>query len=200
MTKCCKCDKTFRLFEKRIEKRDGSGKKIFYCRKCFKLLEDENFKSSIRGLYTAGAKLVNLGKYKEAIKYFDKVLKKNSNQKLALFQKGVSLVKINKSKSAIQCYDKILKNNPENKDAIFLKGVALFEHNEYKKAIECFDLLLQKEPENIMFLINKGLALSKSGTQEQISECFEKILRIDPNNRTAKSEMDIIKNCTRTAK
>ena len=72
-----------------------------------------------------GSSLINLGRYAEALPYFDKALKIDPNFKDAWNDKGLCLINLERYEEAIVCYDKALKIDPDDKKAWFYKGVCL---------------------------------------------------------------------------
>ena len=59
-------------------------------------------------LYDQGSFLLCLGKYEEAIKYYDMILKLKPCSKIALGYKGLALIKLKKRAEAIHCYQMAL--------------------------------------------------------------------------------------------
>ena len=62
----------------------------------------------INSLYDEGNFFLCLGKYEEAIKCYDRILKLNPYSKTALGYKGLALLKLNRHSEAIHCYEKAL--------------------------------------------------------------------------------------------
>jgi tetratricopeptide (TPR) repeat protein len=59
-------------------------------------------------LYDEGNFLLCSGKYEEAIRDYDIILKLNPDSKIALGYKGLALMRLNKHKEAIRCYEMAL--------------------------------------------------------------------------------------------
>jgi tetratricopeptide (TPR) repeat protein len=74
-----------------------------------------------------------LGKHDEAIEYYDKALKINPENELALTYTGLSLTILGKHDEAIEYYDKALKINPENELALDNKNQALVKTPQWKR-------------------------------------------------------------------
>ena len=62
----------------------------------------------INSLYDEGNFLLCSGKYEEAIKCYDRILKLNPYSKTALGYKGFALLKLNRRSEATRCYEKAL--------------------------------------------------------------------------------------------
>ena len=69
-------------------------------------------------LNSKGVSLFNLGKYEEAIAYYDKALTVDPNYATALSNKGSALNELGRHEEAIACYDKALAIDPNYEDAI----------------------------------------------------------------------------------
>ena len=68
---------------------------------------------------------IDLGRYDEAIQYYDKALQIDPNDTVALNNKGVALSDLDRYDEAIQNYDKALQIDPNYTDALNNKGNAL---------------------------------------------------------------------------
>jgi tetratricopeptide (TPR) repeat protein len=62
----------------------------------------------INTFYDQGNFLFCSGKYEEAIRYYDMILKLDPDSKTALGYKGLALLRLNKRKEATQCYEMAL--------------------------------------------------------------------------------------------
>ena len=62
----------------------------------------------INSLYDEGNFLLCSGKYEEAIKYYNMILKLNPYSKTALGYKGLALMRLNKRQEATRCYEMAL--------------------------------------------------------------------------------------------
>ena len=74
--------------------------------------------NNVKALYNKGLSLGSLGRYQDAIQYFDKVLKIQPNNVKALYNKGLSLGSLGRYQDAIQYFDKVLEINPNNTKAL----------------------------------------------------------------------------------
>lgn len=69
--------------------------------------------------------MVNLGRYEDAIKYYNKALQINPRYENAWYNKGAALYGIGKYNEAMECFDKTLEINPRNEFAIESKEIVL---------------------------------------------------------------------------
>ncbi len=93
-------------------------------------------------LVKEGVALYNLGKYSQAIQYYDKVLAVDPHHVNALYNKGVALWKLGNYSRAIQYYNKVLVIQPNYVNALINKGVALYDLGKYQDAIVSYDKVL----------------------------------------------------------
>ncbi|MEQ8192140.1 MAG: tetratricopeptide repeat protein, partial [Candidatus Eremiobacterota bacterium] len=93
---------------------------------------------SVYELNTRGQVFIKLGKYKEAIKYFDKAIEINPKDVEAWNNKGYTFIKLGKYEEAIKCFDKAIEINPKDAEAWNNKGHAFKEMCKYE-SINCFD-------------------------------------------------------------
>ena len=130
----------------------------------------------VRKLYDEGLKYIKEGKYKEALKCFNKVIEYYEKKKLRI-KKG-------------KYYKNILKNLDDDDinlffGAWFYKGISLKNLGNLEEALKCFDIILKIFPDDIDALNGKGHTLYDLGKYEESIKCFDRVLEIDPNNTIA---------------
>ena len=103
---------------------------------------------------------LNLGKYEQAIEYYDNALEIDPKYALALSNKGATLDKLGKYKEAIECYDKALEIDPKYALALSNKGWALHNLGKYEQAIEYYDNALEIDRNFDQALYNKSATLA----------------------------------------
>jgi tetratricopeptide (TPR) repeat protein len=133
-------------------------------------------------LNNKGLALHNLGRYNEAIEYYDKALEIDSKNAVVLNNKGLALGNLGRYNEAIECYDKALEIDPKYVNALNNKGFALGNLGRYNEAIECYDKALKIDPKYVNALNNKGLALHNLGRYNEAIEYYDKALEIDSKN------------------
>ena len=81
--------------------------------------------STVEAWVSNAESLYKLGKYDEAIKWYDKSLAINPNNDDTWNNKGNALDDLGKYNEAIKCYDKSLAINPDNYYCWYNKGMSL---------------------------------------------------------------------------
>ncbi len=101
---------------------------------------------SIDELLNQGVEFLALHQYVRAVRYFDKVINKDSTNELAYFLKGNALSKQKKYTDAVKAYDKAIYYSPNYKEAYVGKGAMLLYMGSYEEAIKQFDQALKIDP------------------------------------------------------
>ena len=120
-------------------------------------------------IYNIGVGHAKRGKPRDAIFYFDKVLKVEPNHIRALIGKGNALGKLGKYEDAISSYDIALKIQPTNIIGLLNKGLALHYLKRYNEAINCYDTVLSQDPDHALTLYQKA---SSKSLQNKIEEAI----------------------------
>lgn len=79
-----------------------------------------------RSLLSKGIELDSMGKYQEAIKFYNKFLDLNLDYVDAWNNKGLVLTKMKNYVEALECFDKALELNPDFEPAKEAKKLAIF--------------------------------------------------------------------------
>jgi len=131
---------------------------------CFEIILDI-VPNHFEALFGKGRILSSQKQYLESIVWFDKALKTDPENDLALIQKGQSLSYLEDYHNAMRCYDGAIKML--NKRRVFIGayydpwyglGFCYAKLEEFKKAIKWFDTLLKYEPNDIDAKNSKDLA------------------------------------------
>lgn len=107
---------------------------------------------NITALVEKGISLDELGKYEEAINWYDKALQIDPKDVYALHSKGVALANLGKYEEAITWYDKALAVDPKNVNALTNKGSALYNMGKKDDAFIWIDKALTIDPTNQQIL------------------------------------------------
>ena len=143
-------------------------------KKSKKPISDKPNNEAVDILINKGVDLMSLGKFDEAIEYFNATLKIEPNNTKANYNKGLSLANISKYKEAIVCLDKALDLDVNNIDTYMVKGSSLGKLGKFKEAIICFNKIIALESTNVGAYSVKGISLGELGKLEEALECFDK--------------------------
>lgn len=123
--------------------------------------------------------------FDEAIKYFDYILKLDSENVLALHNKGVALLMLNKLDEALILFNKIVNCNPNDVETLCNKGRIALYQGDYKEAVCCFSEAIKNCDDHIQSIIGLGQAFYYQKEIESAKEQFYKALIINPNDESA---------------
>ena len=133
----------------------------------------------IEKLFDKGAALGKQGKYEEAEKCYDEVIKIDPKYAKAWFNKGVALFNQRKFEEAIECNDEVIKIDPKYASAWLNKGDTLSKQGKHEEAEKCLDEALKIDPKDVRAWTNKGYALGEQGKDEEAQKCFEKAKELE---------------------
>ena len=131
-----------------------------------------------------GKALLKKHKYKEAIKNFDKALKKNNEYAPALQYKGLALSILKEHSKSLEFIDKALEINPSEPDWLVEKGLILMYLGRYEESINLCYQALKKQPNKYWLQVAQIHGYFKNYVAAL--ECVEKALFINPNRISAK--------------
>ena len=135
----------------------------------------------VEELNSKGTSLYTLGRYEDAIRYFDQALEIDPRNVAVLSNKGNCLDSLGRYEEAIRYYDISLEIDPCNADALNNKGNCLKNLDRYEEAIRYYDKALEIDQRNVVVLSNKGNCLKILGQYEECLRYYDKALEIDPH-------------------
>jgi len=127
--------------------------------------------------------LYGLGKFKEAIEFFDEVIEENPEEVDLLLKKIESLYNLKFYDDALKLVDQLLESDKNNTCALILKARILFSLGRKLMALTQLNKVIGLNPKLLEALVLKGEILIDQGECEKALECFEKGLELDPENR-----------------
>ncbi len=145
-------------------------------------------------IHNACLNLVQEERYQEAIRGYEYLLKRNSNNPIYYNDLGVLSYKLGDKNSAIQCISKAIELEPENKEFLINLADIYIELNEFKKAYEIYGKIIKKNQKESNIIAKAGYCLFQMGNLKDASCLFKKVLEIEPENELAKEYLDKIKN------
>jgi len=133
-------------------------------------------------LFVEGLALLELGRYEEALKCYEELIKINPNYAEVWYAKGVVLRSLGRNEDAIKCYDEAIKINPNYAEAWVGKGMALANLGRNEDALKCYDEAIKINPNYAQAWAHKGFALLKLGIyDDEAIKRFDEAIKIDPN-------------------
>jgi tetratricopeptide (TPR) repeat protein len=137
-------------------------------------------------LSSKGEALDRLGRHKEAVEYYERVLASNITDFYGSnMNKGISLLGLSRYPEAVEHFDELLAVNPNDIDALLNKGVALYKIGKYEESVTYFDKVLALDPNNFHSLLNKGAALTDLGKYQEAITYYDRLIAEYPNYHEA---------------
>ena len=169
-------------------------------KKCFESVFQEDFDSAAKFAEEAldiepnQKEILNLAQsvydnwdFSGAIKLYDKVLEKNSNNFDALMSKAAALRYTGEYPKAIGCYNKILKNQPTNPLVLMSKAdTYIYGIRDAQKAIPILKKILRLSLNSIKVFILCAGKFAACGEYEQAIKINEKVISKNPDNIDAR--------------
>jgi serine/threonine protein kinase len=133
---------------------------------------DEHFvemSDSQADLLNSGDSLFTIGRFSDALRYYDRLLELNPNTAQFWQRKGMTLVKLGKLRGAYLYFNEALVLEPSNLD-IAKEGIrCLLEMNKQQDALECCSKALYLNPNDRELLKLKRELLGKASDSNTIS-------------------------------
>jgi len=148
-------------------------------------------------LMKEGIVLHDKGKYKKAIKKYDKALKIEPKNISFLYEKASSLTSLKEYKKAIKVCKKCIKINP---NSVTLKQVYTVYANSTdligkpKKAIEIYNEAIKKFPDYYHLYFNRGITEIQNGMGEEAVKSFETSTKLNPKHASSHNALAITLN------
>ncbi len=132
--------------------------------------------------YKKGLNLAIQGKYKEAIRAFEKAIELDPANITILRQEGKAFTDMGNISEAIRVFDKIIELNPNDTEAWYNKGSILYNLSEYNESIHAYERASEIDPKYKDAWIQKGQILSKMGNYEEALIAFDKAIELNSND------------------
>jgi tetratricopeptide (TPR) repeat protein len=131
-------------------------------------------KKKKRDLYVQniGFAFFQLGKYEEALEYYDKALEIDSEYVSGYNLKGVVLDRLKRYNEALTCYNRALELDQNYIHAWHNKGLTLAKLDRKEQALESFDNALKIDNTYGFSWYSKGTVLEQLGRLPEALECF----------------------------
>jgi len=106
-----------------------------------------------------GRILFELGRYKKALKTFEKVLKIDENDPISWYYKGSILEYIANERpyheEAMKCFDKALELGIDDEEMLYEIGISYHWSGQYDKALKCLERVIEISPESMVAFLAK---------------------------------------------
>ena len=139
-----------------------------------------------------GISLATIGKTREAIEIFKKVISLNYNFIEGYLNLGKALNTIGDFEHAIKIYNRILSINPSCTNAQFSIGDIQYNRGNYELAIESYYKVLSIQPDNVEALNNIGTSLKNLKRLSESINFYNKALALDPSYAEAYNNLGTV--------
>jgi len=141
----------------------------------------ENTSLEVTNYVKAGMKYNELKEFENAIIEFDKELRNNSNNSLAIREKGFALSNLGHYEQSLQLLSLAIKLNPGDHIAWRHKGYIFSRFGKQYEAINCYDTSLKIDPNDPATWRTKGYSLHKIKKYTESLECYRKAIELEEN-------------------
>ncbi len=122
-----------------------------------------------------------MGRFDDAIEYYDKVLKKEPDNISAMMNRATSLIEIGEFEDALRAND-VLTELEKEEPALWIERANIhMSLGDTLKAIESFDRAIEIEPGSSEVWNAEGIALLSIGKHDDSILCFDRAIQIDPD-------------------
>ena len=132
-------------------------------------------------IYLLGLSFINLQKFLNAEKYFEKLLSLKKTYEIYYIY-GNILKSLKKYSEASTSFEKAIELNPNFSEAFNNLGNIKKSLNEPDKAIECFKMAIKLKDNNIEALFNLASIYQENNKFEDLIKIYKKLLQFDMNH------------------
>lgn len=143
-----------------------------------------------RDYFLRGCSYLELGMYSEAVKYYQKAIKLESDFLEAFINLGVAYYQLGKYSKAIDAYEKALYLDPHSSSIYNKLGSAYIIHGRFSKALDSFKKATEIEPKNPVSHYNLGIAYYLNGERDAAFKEYAILKELDLER--AKSLLNLI--------
>ena len=141
----------------------------------------ESYPDEIKGHLNQGLIYILLENYTSAIASFDRALKMEPNNDVALVNKGKALMRTGEEEEAIALFDEVIDANPQNAVALRSKAQVLEDQGLHSEALSVYEQVIDIEPENSFAYFKKaGILYEQNNDVAAALEAYNAALEVDP--------------------
>ena len=145
---------------------------------CHKRLQIDGANASL--LYISAVSLFKLGRPRESLEYFDKLLVYQPNNIVAINERGCALAEMKQYDLALASFERALTLNPQYAEAYVNKGNAYSELQRFGEALVEYDKALALKPDLAEGWLGRGNACRENRMQSEALTAFQKALALNP--------------------
>ncbi|MGH1376033.1 MAG: tetratricopeptide repeat protein [Alphaproteobacteria bacterium] len=155
---------------------------------------EQSKRIEIEHYMTLAQNYYSVKKWVDAIKNYDEVIKRDSDNLVAYFNRGIANGKIEEYDASIADYDEVIRIFPKDAYAYNNRGLSKHNLDDYKAAIEDYDVAIGLAPRNDAPYYNKSCAYALMGKPvEEILELLKKAIGLnDKNIEMAREDDDFV--------
>jgi tetratricopeptide (TPR) repeat protein len=132
-----------------------------------------------------GVALRRLGRFKDAVAVFEKILQMDQAHVAALINRGIALAEMQVYPEAIASFERALAIAPDFVEALNNHGLALAKSGRHAEALQSYERGLKLQPERVDTLNNRSDSLFWLGRHAESLAGYDRALIADPDSIAA---------------
>ena len=139
-----------------------------------------------------GSKLINAGKYDQAIEIFTEAISEDQSNPVFYYYRAVALDKSGNLDKALEDYQKSIELKPDFILPVSRTGNIYAKQGDFEKAIEFYKKAVGLGDQDAITHYNFGVCLMNLGNSKEAKDIFERLLSLDENYSDAYYQLGII--------
>ncbi|CAG8502507.1 848_t:CDS:2 [Acaulospora morrowiae] len=123
-----------------------------------------------------------LGKYKESLLDFNRLLKREPDNSPALCKRGLAYTMLGKFNESLSDINRSLEIDPDYSFALYIRGITYRMLDKDNESLLDFNRSLEIEPDNFLTLCERGKTYRKLGKYDESLFDLDRSLEIEPDN------------------
>jgi len=170
-----------------IRVRLGKTEKVEIRLETFESLAPKSIKFSDQG-----SKLLNEGRYEEAIEKFTKAISEDPSNPIFYYHRGASFEKNGNVEKALEDYQKSIELKSEFILPISRTAKIYARQKDFEKAIDFYKKAIELGDQDATTYYNYGACLENLGNKKEAKDIFERLLALDENYSDAYYQLGIV--------